>query len=99
MMYFFGLFGDIFSACGVVLGGIIVCILALLIIAFIIIIATVCVILITSIVQAIWYWFCYGMIKMLPEGLQIYDWFNRHYLDIKHPSRKRRRKRQKLSNT
>lgn len=93
MMYFVGFYSDIFSACGVLLGGIIVCILSLLIIAFIIIIVTVCFVLITSIAQSIWYWFCYGMTKILPEKSQIFDWFNRQYLDMKYPSRKRRRKR------
>lgn len=52
----FGIFTDIFAACGVVLGGIIVLVLALLVIAFYIAVGLLSFVLIWGTISAAWYW-------------------------------------------
>lgn len=48
-----------------------------------------------AVVLAAWYWFCYGMHKMLKKGSWLQQWFENTYLDQKYPSRVRRRRNQR----
>lgn len=48
-------------------------------------------------VNTAWYWFCCGMSRWLKKGTQIQNWFENQFLDMRYPSRVRRR-RNKLLN-
>ena len=52
----FGIFSDIFSACGVLLGGVIVLVLAFLVIALYVAVGLLCIVLIWGTISAVWYW-------------------------------------------
>lgn len=41
---------------------------------------------------AAWYWFCYGMHKWLKKNTRLQRWFENEFLDLKYPSRVRRRR-------
>ena len=92
MIYFFGMFSDILGTCGVVLGGIIVAILGLLVIAFWLIVAALVGIAVSASLRAGWFWFCRGMMAITPETSTVHEHFKNKWLDMKHPSRVRRRK-------
>ena len=64
MIYFFGIFSDIFAACGTILGGLIVAVLALLVIAFYIVVALACVIIALGVIYAIYYWSRYCFYRL-----------------------------------
>lgn len=92
MTWFIGIFTDILGTCGMLLGGIIVFFLALLVIAFWLIVAIVAFIVVVAVVRAAWFWFCRGMMAITPEPSVPHEWFKNKWLDLKHPSRVRRRK-------
>lgn len=92
MTWFFGIFSDIFAACGTILGGIIVFLLALLVIAFWLIVAVFACVAVTALLRAGWFWLCRGMMALTPETSALHEWFKNKWLDMKHPSRVRRRK-------
>lgn len=56
MTWFIGIFTDILGTCGIVLGGIIVAILALVVIAFYIVAGLACVVIALGLLYAIYYW-------------------------------------------
>lgn len=91
MIYFFGIFSDIFAACGVILGGVIAFFLALVVIAFWLIVAVLVGIAVSALVRAGWFWFCRGMMAITPETSTVHARFKNKWLDMKHPSRVRRR--------
>ena len=92
MMWFLGMFTDIFAALGTILGIIIVVILALLVVAFWLIVAAIVGIVVSALLRAGWFWFCRGMMVVTPESSTIHERFKNMWLDMKHPSRVRRRK-------
>lgn len=47
--------------------------------------------------KALFYWLCESMSKLLPAGCFMQNWFYEKYLDMKYPSRVRRRRNGKLS--
>lgn len=69
MIYFFGIFSDIFAACGTILGGIIVAILALLVIAFYIVAGLACVVIALGLLYGIYYWLRYCFYKLRGKGV------------------------------
>ena len=85
MMYFFGLFGDIFSACGVVLGGIIVCILALAIIACCIVAGAIILLLSAGIIYGISLWSCRGLVHFVEIDSIWFRWIKKMHPEIVHP--------------
>ncbi|MBR1551969.1 MAG: hypothetical protein IJ632_06580 [Muribaculaceae bacterium] len=64
MMWLFGIFTDLFTACGAIVGGFIVAILALLVIAFYVVAAIVGVIIALSLIYATYYWPRYWFYKL-----------------------------------
>lgn len=92
MTWFIGIFTDIFAACGTILGGIIVLLLALLVIAFWLIVATLAVVAVAALARAAWFWFCRGMMAITPETSALHEQFKNKWRNLKHPSRVRRRK-------
>lgn len=70
-----GLFTDIFTTFGVVLGSIIAIILALLIVAFYLVMAVLGLILIYAIIKALWYWICRFFVWVFPDGSRAQRWF------------------------
>lgn len=96
MTWFIGIFTDILGTCGIVLGGLIVAVLALLVIAFWLVLAVSIGILVAALGRAAWFWFCRSMVAIAPESSSIHSWFNEKLLDLKHPSRVRRRNKAAL---
>lgn len=92
MMYFFGIFTDIFATFGAIVGGIIVFFLALVVIAFWLIVAAIVGIAVSALLRAGWFWFCRGMLAITPETSALHERFKNKWLDLKHPSRVRRRR-------
>ncbi len=92
MTWFIGIFTDILGTCGMLLGGIIVAILALLVIAIWLVVAALVCIAVTALSRAGWFWFCRGMMAVTPETSAMHEHFKNKWLDMKHPSRIRRRK-------
>lgn len=43
-------------------------------------------------VRVCWYWTCCGMSNWLRKGCWLQRWFENEFLDMKHPSRVRRRR-------
>ena len=97
MTWFIGIFTDILGACGMLLGGIIVFFLALLVIAFWLVVAALACIAVTALLRAGGFWFCRGMMAVTPETSAMHEHFKNKWLDMKHPSRIRRRKRWSLA--
>lgn len=64
MTWFFGIYTDILGTCGIVLGGIIVAILALVVIAFYIVATIACVIIALGLIYAIYYWSRYCFYRL-----------------------------------
>lgn len=95
----FDIFSDLFSAFGWFFGGLIALVLALLIIALCAIVVSVFVIVITAWIAALWTWFCRFMAWALPDGAKVQGWFKEKYLNLKYPSRVRRRKNKRLVTT
>ena len=99
MTWFIGIFTDILGACGMLLGGIIVFFLALLVIAFWLVVAALACIAVTALLRAGGFWFCRGMMAVTPETSAMHEHFKNKWLDMKHPSRIRRRKMVELGYT
>lgn len=49
-----------------------------------------------TVLMAAWYWFCYGMQMWLKKGTWLQQWFENKFLDMKFPSRVRRRRNKLL---
>lgn len=92
MTWFIGIFTDILGICGIILGGVIVFFLAMMVIAFWLIVVAVVGIAVSALVRAGWFWFCRGMMAITPETSAVHERFKNKRLDLKHPSRVRRRK-------
>lgn len=92
MTWFIGIFTDILGTCGIVLGGIIVAVLGLLVVAFWLIVIALVGIAVSALLRAGWFWFCRGMMAVTPESSALHERFKNKWLDMKHPSRVRRRK-------
>jgi len=92
MSDFFGIFFSIWQAIGsgaiLLFGG--SCML--LIYAVQLIVAFVGIIFVIASLCALWEFSCYCLSKLLPKGSDNQQWFENKYLDMKYPSRVRRRR-------
>ncbi|MBR5674392.1 MAG: hypothetical protein IKW97_08330 [Muribaculaceae bacterium] len=73
----FDVFSDIFSTFGVIVGGIIALVLALLIITFYAVLAIIAVMFIAWVVGLIWQMVCRFMVWILPIGKESHRWFKK----------------------
>ena len=73
----FDVFSDIFATFGLVIGGLMALVLALLIIAFYAVVAIVAIMLIAWVVGVVWRMVCRFMIWVLPSDKGAYRWFKK----------------------